>query len=1737
MYDVNVSVRPVTELASSESEQQTSSPASAVNLRADRGVKTLGLCMIVKNEAKVILRCLESVRPIVDHVLIQDTGSTDGTQNLIREWLERAGLPGEVYDEPWRDFAYNRSHALGKLREQNNIDYALILDADDEFVIEQGFDIAGFKSGLSADLYNVELVTGASLRRYQRPQICSNRREFLYRGVLHEFIDTSDRALSWGSGKVKVGSAHGFYISSTRQGARNQDPDKYRKDAAILEKALSEEKDKFLRSRHIFYLARSYRDAGEKEKALSYFLKRAELGFWIDEVYISLFTAGLIQQEMGKVDEALATFRRASETLPNRAEAWHAASRLCRESKRFAEGYECARRGLAIPLPSGGLFVEPWRYEYGLLDELAVNAFWTGKHQESFDASQRLLREGKMPQQMLDRIKKNAELAAGKLTEPRAPDAGRQSIKPVFIHAATRTSSTWFWLKFRQLSSTCCFYEPFTHTLNWLTPQRAARLGRDSWHSRHPKSDPYYLEYAALLRESGGVKHFAPAMTMQWFLPEGGLHGQLRPAEKDYLSFLIDSAREAGKIPVFGDCWSLGRIWAIKQLYGGFHIFQYRNLWQQWLSFVSYKRRNDLTFYNTTVDIIWRDDDPYFQYLVERGLKYATEPWSGMGPKPSPLLWNRLYENVPRDTDKVRQIETLPEHHAFALFMGLQVYLYLHAQLCADLRADVTRMARDEGYRNDIEREIEQKTGLPVSFADVDDVLPQTAVEFDQTSVDWDEIREFGRIAAEMLGKYGDPDQLAANAKAFIDDTVDEMRRADAKPAAPPTPAVTAPPAPAPAKPPATGVKTIGLCMIVKNETKLIRRCLESVLPLVDYILVVDTGSTDGTQQMIRDFLAEKKVDGAVIDEPWRDFAYNRSFALAKLREVASVDYVMIIDADDTLEIDADFDARAFKAQLTHELYDVPVRHGSIAHHRPQLFSNRLPFSFKGVLHEYLEAPPGNIARETAKGFAVRASTGGARSENPRKYQDDAAVLERALATETNPFLISRYTFYLAQSYRDCGEREKALENYLKRAELGNWNEEIYVSLFEAGNLMAALGSPFDEVIGTWERASQTVPGRAEAVHAASRYCRDKGKNAQGMDIARRGIDLKQTNGLFVQPWVYDYGLLDEFAINAYWAGAYRESLDACLRLLASDKLPPSMIQRVAANARFATDKLPAAQAPNLGKHGEEDFVKQHAMLPQRRLHSGMKGAPRVLVAILAKQKEPALPLYLDCIEALDYPKSSIVLYIRTNNNTDKSEQILRDWVAKVGHLYHSVEFDASNVTEKVEQFREHEWNATRFSVLGRIRNLSMRRAIELECEYYFVADVDNFIRPATLRELVALDLPIAAPFLRAIAPGQYYSNLHAEIDANGYYQNGDQYNWILNRHIRGVVEVPVVHCTYLVRTDIIPQLTYEDGTGRHEYVVFSDSARKASIPQYFDNRQIYGYITFGEGDGHYVAGGIDQARALLKAAGDKPILAEPAAVAASYAGSQSTPNLPIHLINLDRSTERLAEFEKYNTHLRNVIRVSAVDGRLLDRDTLIQDGLVTPDCDYKAGALACALSHVSLWKKAVAENIIMTIFEDDATATDRFEEKAAQLIATLPKDWDFMQWGYNFNPLFVWADFGFSKATLRFYSQRFQGANKSEFQSASLVPSAIKLAHSYGTVAYSISPKGADLFLKLCLPLRKQLIPFPGTGIVNVDEGIDCAMNNAYSMTQAFISIPPLVLEDRLLNSARVATDDGNIE
>src|SRR5579875_1096779 len=187
-------------------------------------MKTIGLCMIVRNEAPVILRCLESVRPLLDYVLIADTGSTDGTQGIVRTYLAQQNIPGEVIEEPWRDFATNRSSALARLRKQADIDYALIMDADDVLTYTADFDVVQFKSGLSADLYNIWIRLGQV--QYHRPQICSNRLAFRYRGVLHEFLEGPT------PGQHASSDAQGLLILPSRDGARSRNEHKYRQDAA-----------------------------------------------------------------------------------------------------------------------------------------------------------------------------------------------------------------------------------------------------------------------------------------------------------------------------------------------------------------------------------------------------------------------------------------------------------------------------------------------------------------------------------------------------------------------------------------------------------------------------------------------------------------------------------------------------------------------------------------------------------------------------------------------------------------------------------------------------------------------------------------------------------------------------------------------------------------------------------------------------------------------------------------------------------------------------------------------------------------------------------------------------------------------------------------------------------------------------------------------------------------------------------------------------------------------------------------------------------------------------------------------------------------------------------------------------------------------------------------------------------------------------------------------------------------
>jgi len=371
---------------------------------------------------------------------------------------------------------------------------------------------------------------------------------------------------------------------------------------------------------------------------------------------------------------------------------------------------------------------------------------------------------------------------------------------------------------------------------------------------------------------------------------------------------------------------------------------------------------------------------------------------------------------------------------------------------------------------------------------------------------------------------------------------------------------------------------SIGLSMIVKDEAQAILRSLASVRPLIDYALILDVGSTDGTQAIVRDFLATENLPGEIIEEPWRDFAHNRNVALAKLRERTGIDYALMLDPGDVLTFADGFDAATVKQALDKDFYHVEVRQGPVRLWRAQILKNSLAFAYKGVLHEIVVGPSSTASSGTATGLYIQAATEGA--NKPEKYRAEAAILEKALETESDPFMRARYTFYVAESWMYAGEREKALQNHLRRADLGGWNQEVCFSLYRAAQLKEALGREDTDIIGTYLKAYEADARRAEPLHGAMEYCRRTNKHHQGYLIGKHAITLTEPVGaLFVAPWIYDYGVLEEFSVHAFRSGHYEACIETIDKLLAEGKIPESAHERLRENARVARENLKAQAA------------------------------------------------------------------------------------------------------------------------------------------------------------------------------------------------------------------------------------------------------------------------------------------------------------------------------------------------------------------------------------------------------------------------------------------------------------------------------------------------------------------------------------------------------------------------------
>ena len=329
----------------------------------------------------------------------------------------------------------------------------------------------------------------------------------------------------------------------------------------------------------------------------------------------------------------------------------------------------------------------------------------------------------------------------------------------------------------------------------------------------------------------------------------------------------------------------------------------------------------------------------------------------------------------------------------------------------------------------------------------------------------------------------------------------------------------------------------ISLClvMIVKDEEDTIAKCLKSVAPYISHWVIVDTGSKDNTIQVINETMAELAIPGELHERPWVNFEVNRTESLELAK--GKCDYRWIIDADDTFYSETPGVNPFVGLDNKPDGYQILYKLNQLQYHRVQIVKSDQDWVYKGVLHEYLHLDKKEIVQGIVPNSYVIADISPLKraATLEEKYANDAKILEDALEKEPGN---TRYMFYLAQSYRDCGQMEKAIECYQKRVDMGEWPEEVYYSLYMIGKLKEKMGAPDEEVANCYSRAWEYRPERLEAVFHAMRKFREQKRFLIAFAYGDIAIKTRGTADiLFVEPEIWQWRLLDEYSLCAYYIG------------------------------------------------------------------------------------------------------------------------------------------------------------------------------------------------------------------------------------------------------------------------------------------------------------------------------------------------------------------------------------------------------------------------------------------------------------------------------------------------------------------------------------------------------------------------------------------------------------------------
>lgn len=331
----------------------------------------------------------------------------------------------------------------------------------------------------------------------------------------------------------------------------------------------------------------------------------------------------------------------------------------------------------------------------------------------------------------------------------------------------------------------------------------------------------------------------------------------------------------------------------------------------------------------------------------------------------------------------------------------------------------------------------------------------------------------------------------------------------------------------------------IALCMLVHDDEATIDQTLASALPLIDYWVICDAGSTDATSKLVTQTLAG--LPGELHTQEWVDFGVNRSELMERAHGKA--DYLLLLEPGTIVSRTGPL------PELVADAYVVGTASGDGADAIPRLVRGSKQWWFEGSTHEAI-ATNGRFSQEPLHELSIGSIA--APDLKRRTLQRQLDILEREIASAPPT---RRNTFLLAETLRQLGRNWAAVEWYRRRVEFDDIDEATFYSTLQMAVLRPA--KDFLSAVPILLEAWQRRPTRAEPLYELARGYHLREDPGLTMLFANFGLQIpRPADSLYVQDWIYEWGLRLERAWAAGRLGDIASAEEDLSAVLRCERLP-----------------------------------------------------------------------------------------------------------------------------------------------------------------------------------------------------------------------------------------------------------------------------------------------------------------------------------------------------------------------------------------------------------------------------------------------------------------------------------------------------------------------------------------------------------------------------------------------------